>query len=225
MRPRLRKRSNLPRRAWAMGLAACAHLLALVGMGWRIPKLAGPSPAEEHSPAMEVTLVRPQTPRRLQAAPTASRPAPSTPPAPPPASSRVLITPAPGAPALSAPLQSPPAPAPEAVPDGQRLREALRGALGCTDPQGYRLTREERAACDQRLAAAGPAPLQRPFSAEELAQFDAENKYDPVLVRKPHNGCLPRVADRPAATTTGGPPPPTRSGATTAFGIGCARSF
>jgi hypothetical protein len=104
------------------------------------------------------------------------------------------------------------------------VQNTLRGLVGCADPATYRLTREERAACDQRLAAAKPAPVSKQFSAAEVAQFDAENRYDPLLVRKAHNGCLPRVADRPAATGPGGPPP-TRSGATTAFGLGCGWSF
>ena len=96
--------------------------------------------------------------------------------------------------------------------------------MGCADPAAYHLTPEERAACDQRLAAAKPAPVSKQYSGEELAQFNAENRYDPLLVRKAHNGCLRRVADRPAASA-GGPPPRTPSGATTAFGVGCGWSF
>lgn len=218
MGPRLRKRSNLPRRAWSMGLAACAHLLALLLLGWRIPKLAAPSETEDHSAAIEVTLVRPQARPRTQAAAASPRPAPSAPRASP----RVLVAPTPGAPALSAPVQSLPTPAPsEAAADGRRLQDALRGAVGCTDPEVYHLSREQRAACDRRLAAAKPAPVGRQFSAEELAQFDAENKYDPILVRKPHNGCLPRVGDTPAA----GAGVAARSGASTTQGINCAWSF
>jgi len=142
--------------------------------------------------------------------------------------SRVLIAPTPAAPTLAAPEPAPPAPAPpvaEADREDPRLRNTLRGLVGCSDPAAYRLTREEREACDQRLAAATPAPVGRQLSAAELAQFDAENRYDPILVRKAHNGCLPRVADRPAAAGPGARPPPTRSGATTAFGLQCARPF
>jgi hypothetical protein len=219
MGPRLQKHSNLPRHAWAMGVAAFAHLLALLLLGWRIPKLAAPPPIEERSATVEVTLIRPQARPRVRPRTPAAGPSRSA----PRASSRVLITPTPSAPALSAPVQSPPAP-PEAAPDGQHLQNALRGLVGCSDPKAYGLTREQREACDQRLASAEPAPLSRPHDTEALAQYEAENKYDPILVRKAHNNCLPRVADRPAVTG-GGPPPPTRAGATTAFGLSCARSF
>ncbi len=216
MGPRLQKRSNLPRHAWAMGLAACAHLLALLLLGWRIPKLAAPAPSEDRSVAMEVTLVRPQVRQRLPPRAGPAGPSRSAPRALP----RVLVTPTPGAPALSAPVQSPPV-SPEAAPNGQRLQDALRGLVGCSDPKAYGLTGQQREACDRRLAAAKPAPLARQFSAEELAQFDAENKYDPILVRKPHNGCLPRVGDTPAA----GSGVAASSGATTTLGINCAWSF
>jgi hypothetical protein len=140
----------------------------------------------------------------------------------------VLIAPTPGAPALAAPEQAPTPPAPpqaEANADSQGLRDALRGRLGCADPAANRLSREERVACDQRLAAARPAPVGPQFSAEELAQFEAENKYDPILVRKPHNGCLPRLGQNQPPTHGNVPPLPTRSGASTAFGLSCAWSF
>ena len=219
MGPRLRKRSNLPRRAWATVLATCAHLLALLFLGWRIPRVAAPSPREDRSPAIEVTLVRPETRPRVRPEAPSPKPAPSAPPSPSP---RVLVAPTPGAPTLTAPQPAPP-PTAEVGPNAsdQRVQNTLRGLVGCADPAAYRLTREQRAACDQRLAAATPAPVGRDISAEELAQFDAENRYDPVLVRKPHDNCLPRVADRPPV----GRPPPIRSGATTTLGLGCARSF
>ena len=217
MGPRLQKRSNLPRHGWAMGLAACAHLLAFLLLGWRIPRLAVPNPNDDHSTAVEVTLMRPQIRPRPRSRAAPAGPAQSA----PRVSSRVLITPTPGAPVLSAPAESPPASS-EAAPDGQQLQGALRGLVGCSDPKAFGLTREQREACDRRLASATPAPVSRPYSAKELAQFEAENKYDPILVRKPHNGCLPRAANR---ETPGPTPPPTRAGATTAFGIGCAWSF
>jgi hypothetical protein len=128
-------------------------------------------------------------------------------------------------------VQNLPAPSQaEASPDGQNLRNALRGLVGCADPAASRLSREERTACDRRLAAARPAPVGPQFSAEELAEFNAD-KQDPILVRKAHNGCLPRLANRPQPTLNpfaalaSGPPRPTRSGAATNFGGGCAWSF
>jgi hypothetical protein len=215
----LRKRSNLPRRAWATVLASCAHLLALLFLGWRIPKVAEREPASDRSAAVEVTLVRPSARPRARPTAEAPRPAPS---APPSASPRVLIAPTPGAPPLTAPEPAPPAP-PDAgaKADDQRVQNTLRGLVGCADTAAYRLTREERAACDQRLAAATPAPVGKPYSAEELAQFDAENRYDPILARRPHNGCLPGAGDRPASDAHVS----ARGGATTAFGLRCAWSF
>jgi len=213
------KHGSLPRRAGAVVLAVFAHLIVLLLMGWRIPRVAAPSTSEDHNLSMEAILVRPQV--RPRARPRTQAPG-SGPTAPrPPA--RVLITPTPGSPTLSAPVRSPPAPShAEASADGQTLRNALRGLVGCADPGASRLSREERAACDQRLAAAKPAPVAPQFSAEELTQFDAD-KQDSILVRPPHNGCLPRLGDRPQPTT--GPPPPTHSGAATTAGIGCAWSF
>jgi hypothetical protein len=107
--------------------------------------------------------------------------------------------------------------------DAQNLRNALRGLVGCADPAAAGLSREERAACDQRLATAKPVPIGPQFSGEEVEQFNAGKAYDPLLVRKPHNGCLPRLADRTGPST--GPPRPARSGATTTFGAGCAKAF
>jgi hypothetical protein len=223
MGPRLTKRSNLPHRAWATAVAICAHLAALLLLGWRIPRLSAPEPAEDHGPAIVVTLLRPEVRPRARAA----LPSPGRAASTPLPSSRVLIAPTPDAAALNPPEPAPPTSAPpvaEANRDDPRLRSTLRGLVGCADPAAYRLTREEREACDQRLAAATPAPVGRTYDAEALAQFDAENRYDPILVRKAHNGCLPRVADRPPDIRNG-PPPPTRSGATTSFGLQCARSF
>ena len=213
------KHRNPSRRVGAVVLAVGAHLLALFLLGWRIPRVAAPS-SEDHNVAMEAILMRPQSRTRIR--PGAKAPAPG-PSAPRPVA-RVLITPTPGAPMLSAPVQSPPGPSQaEASPDVQNLRNALRGLTGCAGPAAYRLSPEERAACDQRLASAKPAPVGPQFSAEELAEFNAD-KQDSILVRKPHNGCLPRLADRPLVKADG-PPPPNRSGATTTFGLGCARSF
>jgi hypothetical protein len=97
--PQKRKRAAL-----AAALAAGLHLLTLLALGWRIPKVATPEPADDRTPPLEVTLVRPQRVERAPAEASPLQPAPS-PPAP---AARVLVSPAPGAPALSAPEQAPP---------------------------------------------------------------------------------------------------------------------
>ena len=93
--------------------------------------------------------------------------------------------------------------------------------MGCADPAAYHLDSEERAACERRRAAANPAPVGPQFSAAEIEQFNAD-KREPLLVRKPHNGCLPRLADRPAPMA---PPRPGPLAGTTTGGVGCAWSF
>jgi hypothetical protein len=214
------KHANLSRLAWATVLAVCVHLMALMLMGWRIPRLAASSSIEDENVAVEVILVRPPVPPRVPFRAKGPGSALSAPRAP----ARVLITPTPGAPAMSAPVQSPPGPSPaEASRDAQNLRNVLRGLVGCADPAASGLSREERAACDQRLAAAKPVPVGPQFSAQELSEFNADKTYDPLLVRKPHNGCLPRLADTPRPDHV--PPRPTRSGAGTTYGGGCAWSF
>ena len=219
------KHASLSRRAWATVLAACVHLLALAFMGWRIPRPPARFPGENDNPTMEVTLVRPPILPHVRTVAQAPRPGPTT----PGASARVLVRPAPGAPALGA-LPSPPAPVPvEPMPDdrtlktAQNLRNALRGLVGCADPAANHLSPEEQAACNQRLGAARPAPVGPQFSAQEMEQFNAGKTYDPLLVRRPHNGCLPRLADTPRPDHA--PPRPMRSGAGTTAGAGCSVSF
>jgi hypothetical protein len=202
------------RLAPAAALAALAHLLAFLALGWRIPTLA-PKREEDLVPPLQVTLVRPPRPVS-PAVPARARAAPvRIPQAAPPAPS-----PSPLPPVLTQPAPAPAAPQPEAAPDGERFRSALRGLTGCSDPAAYRLSREERAACDQRLAAARPAPVGPQYSSEALAQFNAD-KQESIFTRKPHNGCLPHIGDRPAGAAGAGG----RSGSSTTFGPSCAWSF
>jgi hypothetical protein len=230
------KSRNVPRQALATGLAACAHLLVLLLMGWKVPRLALVGPAEERSGAISITLFRP-----------AARPRPrSRTPATPASPSRaraapgVLTAPTPGAPTPGAPTPGAPtpgAPIPVAPPpqaptaeqaqpdiaadrDRERLGSVLRGLTGCADPSSYRLSREERAACDRRLAAAPPAPVQRQFDPKEVEQFNSDRQ-ESIFTRKPHNGCLPGIGDRPAAAAG----VQAKSGATTTFGPRCRWSF
>lgn len=170
---------------------------------------------------MEIALMRPPPRPRPRPAAKPARSAPSIPTFTP----RVLAKPTPDAPAPVAAAPSPPAPAPptaDANLADDHLRNALRGLTGCSDPSAYRLSHEERAKCDQRLATTKPAPVGSQVSAEEMAQFDPP-KQESILTRKPHNGCLPRLGDHPAMNPGGRQRQPT--GGTTAVGIGCGWSF
>lgn len=88
----------------AIALAALAHLLAFLALGWRIPESPAPL-SPDNVPPMEIQLVRPPTvtptPPRPSSAVSFARPSPARPePSPipvPPAS-----TPAPRSPALAA---------------------------------------------------------------------------------------------------------------------------
>lgn len=218
-RRRTSRRRELPA---AVALAAMGHLLALLALGWRIPTVF-PPPEADLAPPMEVTLLRPPgtvrpaapSPKRAAQVPPQRRAASPTPPnVEPNPLPPVLVQAAPGAPSA------------EATPsEGENVRSALRGLVGCDDPSAYRLDQKERGACDQRLAAAKPAPVAPEYSSEELAQFNADKK-ESIFTRKPHNECLPRIGDRPAKTAGGAPPSAgRRSGGSTTFGIGCSWSF
>jgi hypothetical protein len=215
-----RRKEKRRRLVPAAALAICAHLLALLALGSKVPRAVAPAPVEDRGASVQIILLRPERVRRAPSRAAASpKPTPLSPP--PATSARVLITPTPEAPTLSAPAPSPPAP-PEAEvsPGSGNLRNALRGMVGCADAAAYRLSREERAACDQRLAAAKPAAVGPRYSAEEAATFNPA-KQDSILVRKPHNGCLPHLGDRPS----NGAGVATRSGATTTVGLSCSWSF
>lgn len=231
----LDRRSKLPRRALATGLAACAHLVVLLLLGWKIPRLIVPSRNDDDSAAIEVTLVR-QEPRQPASAPTPTpTPTPPRRPAPPaPAAPPVLTAPSPAAPPLPAPQAVSPAPVPsntEGSTSQEHLRNALRGLLACSNQTSLHLTSEERAACDRRLAATVPGPG-KSLSADELAQFNAD-KQESILTRKPVKGCLPRLGDHPqpgAGAGSGGlagafSGRPHSASATTAGGVGCSWSF
>jgi hypothetical protein len=226
----LKRASNLPRRALATGLAACAHLVVLLLLGWKIPRLIVPTRSEDESPAIEVTLVRSAPRSRTPIRPETPHAAPLATPSPP----RVLTAPFPSSPPIAAPAPSAPAPVPsnvEGSANDEHLRSALRGLLGCSSQTTLHLTSEERAACDRRLAAAAPAAVGPQLSAQELAGFNAD-KQESILTRKPVNGCLPRLGDHKRPGGAGGgpvPPPPPGAphsrAATTAVGVGCGWSF
>jgi acetyl esterase/lipase len=211
LRLRLKRRSRQSRRVLVMGLSACAHLIVLLALGRRIPW--APTLAEgPQDPPMLVTILRPPPATKPRALPETVRAAPTPAASPTTPAPSVVPPPLLTQPAPNAPLTAPPT-------DNEQFRSALRGLVGCSDPSSYRLSREERAGCDRRLAAAKPAPVAKQFSAQELALFNAD-KQESILVRKPHNGCLPRLGDRPAPAAAAAP-----AGATTTVGLGCSWSL
>jgi hypothetical protein len=207
----------------ATGLAACAHLLVLLLLGWKIPRFALPARRDD-GPVVQVTLLRPEIPPPRETVSGKTKPEPPSAPSPP---ARVLTAPAPQAPLTAItprpPPQGTPAPVPPTVetsPDADRLRSALSGLVGCTGALADHLSHEEREACARRLAAAKPAPTGPLYTAKEAAGFDPNPARESIFVRKPHNGCLPHIGNRPAPPGAGAV---AASGlATTELGLGCA---
>jgi hypothetical protein len=206
MGPRLQKRSNLPRHAWAMGVAACAHLLALLLLGWRIPKIAAPEQAEDQGAAIEVTLVRPQARPPARSAPPSSGRASSA----PSVSHRVLIAPTPSAPALSAPVQSPPSP------------QVAEGPPDCATEDLPLLTEAERARCRNAIDADNARrqarnqdqeAARRVAQAKSMPQYfrmgaDKELYYDAVAAAYAQQSHGPPMAGRhPEVHCSAGKPP------------------
>jgi hypothetical protein len=200
---RLKKGSNRPDRAWAVALAACGHVMALMWLGWRVPRLAVP-PSEDRRAAIEVTLVRPPVPARARPRAEASRPAPSAPSARAP----IPLVPAPAAPPeQSAPVESPQAQA-QASPEGQDLAAphpgllpSLSGRLGCDDPPGQRLTSEQRQTCYNNAArlAEETRPLAHDIPADKQAAYDHY-----VFCAKLHRGPMPAPSDNRGLGEAGG---------------------
>lgn len=193
--------ANLPRRALATGLAACAHLLVLLLLGWKIPRLAVAVPAEERASAIELTLLRPVRPRSRASAKPA-RPAMAPSPAP-----KVLTAPAqPNAAPNAAPTMTAPA-APGAA--------TATGPADCEPEDLPLLTEAEKARCrnqvdadkDRRMARDADGRLAREVArlkavpridimpAEKRAYYDAvAQAYDQQTHGPPMAGRLPGPA-------------------------------
>jgi hypothetical protein len=180
---RLQKGSHRLRRAWAVMFAACAHVMALLALGWRIPRPPPPPPPPVILPPIVIELLRPPT--AMSAAPIASaaghtRPSPVRPsqpdrPAPP---AEVA------APRASGLAEGPPDCEPEDLPllteaERQRCRNQIDA------DKGRRLARaaEERAA--QRLAEK-ISPLSLNIAADKKAAYDHY-----VYCAKLHKGPIP----------------------------------
>jgi hypothetical protein len=203
----------------AILLALAAHLLVVLLLGWKIPRLVVRT-RKDDGPVVQVTLLRPMVPLRRLTSPERTAPASSSTPG---ASARVLTAPAPQAPLANVTPQATPqlAPSPvppnlETSPDGDRVRSALRGLIGCTGALGKGLSHVEREECDRKLAAAKPAPTGPLYTAKEAKAF--ETPKDSIFVRKPHNECLPHIG-------AGRGQPGTSSAGATTFGLDCEWDF
>lgn len=208
MGPRLRKRSNLPRRAWAIGLAACAHLLALLALGWRIPK-SPPPLAPDILPPLELQLLRP--PPAAPAAPGASaslhaRPGPARPNQPEPPAPVAPVT-TPQAPALAT---GPADCAPEDLPlltDAEKAR--CRNAIDADKERRLARAADEKAA-RQVAQAQRMAPAYRMDADKEAyygavaAAYDQQSHGPPMAGRHPELHCS---AAKPANSLKIGPLP------------------
>jgi len=175
------------RRSAAIAASALAHAVLLTVLALHAPSLMIPSePGGPPEPVIPLLLM-PRLPPSPAAAPgerpgvirlhrrQLRTPSLESPVAPLPAPQ-----PAPAAP-------QPPMPAPAALPSRpslpegprERLGAALRhSAIGCANPQAAGLTREERAACEERFGSGSKAApyIPAPLAPEIRAYYDAVTK-------------------------------------------------
>jgi hypothetical protein len=158
------------RRGPALVLAVCAHLLALLGLGWRIPRTT-PQGAPDALPPIEIILLRPTV-----ASPAAPAPAASSRVSPRPAASRQpgALAPPPllAAPAAPAVAEGPPDCEPEDLPlltDAEKAR--CRNQIDAAN--GRRLAREADARIAKEVARANAGPRIDAIPAEKRAYYDA----------------------------------------------------
>ncbi len=200
-----RSRSKTPDAVLA---SLVAHVLLLAGLALSARVYRPP----EQDPAVQLTIV-PDVLVRGQPSPVARGFARTR----ARSSARPLRQPQAAAPAPSAPVAGPPppAPSPDAAADAEQLRSVLQGLTACAGANVERLDAEGRKRCDEQAAKTAARPI-GPLQADRFVQAPQA----PMLVRKPHNGCLPRLADRPGPANLG-----SRSAASTTGGLGCAWSF
>ena len=185
-------------RTIAIGVASAAiHICLLSALAIEVTR---PSPIGSPEPAaIQVTLERlpepaptPEqktlaTPRKAMPGPGARQAAREAAPAP-----------------IVAPTSTPAAPevdASEKAAMGSLVR-ALRGSVGCSNPDAVSLTPAEREACQRQLHAG--LEEAKPISGigpKQQAIFDAGAKRDtwwqqPFLAETPTNGCRPRATER-----------------------------
>ena len=189
-----RRTGGSRRRGVALAIALAAHAAMFTALVSRFE-----SPRRVYAPTvMDVELVVPRllerpppSPRRL---PQAVRP-PAAPQAPP-----ILHQPA----AQTSPDPSAlPPPAPGPVVDGEGVRQALRGLVGCSQAGLLGLSEAERQRCQDRLARVPGGDTRSAQIERDLARRAAAAKgpeKEGVLARTPHNGCVPRVKEKEEGT-------------------------
>ena len=202
-------RSRLKRTAAILVACIAVHLVLLSVLAIEATGSRSAEPPDQ--PAIQVTLERPPPP-----------PPPPVPPPPPKASKPPPVRNAPAAPLPApapAPAVRPPQPAPPSAPAvdsgaaaamGDLVR-ALRGSVGCSNPDAVGLTPAEKDACRRRLQAQGEnvKPLSG-LTAEKQNRFDRATRcrkeyYDAPIPQGtsqsdgpiPGLGHVPRLRDCP----------------------------
>jgi hypothetical protein len=197
-----RRRSGSRRAATAVLASLAAHIALLGVLAWRLTaqrEFAEP-------PVMQVAIVRLPSARRepTPIPPEARREAPRSP----------VVQHAPPQAMAASPLQAAPAipPAAPGPPDGQKV---LRGLFACNAASLARASREDRRRCEERAGALAANTAEPRLKLDK--GFVDDSTLEPVLIRKPSNGCRVRVAgDKPR-------PMGDQKGVTT--GVGCAFQF
>lgn len=176
-----RRRGVARDRSLAIALSLAAHVLAFLALFWKF----GASLAYPETQVMNVELAQPwRRPASVPPKPLRRHSAPSRPHLPP---------------VLSQPLTQalpadvvPQAPPPES---DARVRNALRGIVGCDRATLMQLTPAERQRCLDRLAKVPGAGGQLPLNLDKRGDYAGAKNREPFLARTPKNGCAPRVAE------------------------------
>lgn len=187
-------------RGLALALAAAGHTALFLLLALAL----GRQPMSAEPPVIRVVLI----PAHIRPPPRTERPRP-----PGPATRRAATTAAREPDELVVLPQTRAEGSPGVgLPEDERIRKALRGRLGCNRATLLDLTAEERARCERQLAAGDARDPQR-LDLDPRGDYARDS--EPVLSRRPKNGCRVRAAgDRGAMGEHGA-----------AAGVTCALSF
>lgn len=182
-----RRLARLRGRGLAVALALAVHAILFAGLLWRIE----PPVKVDTTPVMVVELTRPWPNRLPNRASISGGPRSETTPrrqvvqAPPDVEPR-LVVPQIDDPAIGS----------------DSLRQSLRGRVGCDHSGFLGLSAAERQGCQDRLAQGRAADGRANGAHLDLSRGGvlAKGDAEPVLARKPHNGCVPNVAEKETGT-------------------------